>query len=186
MIAIDPGSRPTFDQLLHTTRGTLFPESFYSLIHDFVSSINDISSTPLFTNASNPSLPSALTSALSQTKSVADDKASVSEAAPPEILPLPDDSDRRMTRLWAEFEMVEPTLKGTSVVGGSSVKIDYAPQYSSFKPLQVGWPDLLFKSLSILIRSRAFSLSLSVCRARRRATSHPVILQLKVVNYSKA
>ena len=136
MIAIDPASRPTFDQLLHTTRGTLFPESFYSLIHDFVSSVNDISSNSLFTNTSNPSLPMTLAAASAQAKPAVDDRASISEAPRPENLPLPDDSDRRMTRLWAEFEMIEPALKGASEDGTSSIKIDYAPQYSSFKPLQ--------------------------------------------------
>ena len=137
MIAIDPSLRPTFDQLLHTSRGTLFPESFYSLIHDFVSSVNDVSSSPLFANSSNPSLPSTLAMPSTQSRTAADDRASVSEAPRPENLVLPDDSDRRISRLWTEFEMIEPALKGVSYEGVGSMKIDYTPQYSSFKPMQV-------------------------------------------------
>ena len=36
MISLDPSERPTFDTLLHTSRGTVFPESFYSFLHNYI------------------------------------------------------------------------------------------------------------------------------------------------------
>ena len=47
MIGLEPSDRPSFDALLHQSRGNVFPESFYSSLHDFILSVNDIS-------ASNP------------------------------------------------------------------------------------------------------------------------------------
>ncbi|KAL4253381.1 Serine/threonine-protein kinase Vps15-like protein [Abortiporus biennis] len=45
MIAIDPATRPTFDSLLHNARGTVFPETFYSFLHNYVASVNELSSS---------------------------------------------------------------------------------------------------------------------------------------------
>ncbi|KAF9007713.1 hypothetical protein BDZ89DRAFT_1144434 [Hymenopellis radicata] len=42
MISLDPSARPTFDTLLHTSRGTVFPESFFSFLHNYVTSVNDL------------------------------------------------------------------------------------------------------------------------------------------------
>ena len=47
MISLDPSDRPTFDILLHTSRGSVFPESFYSFLHNYVSSVNELSSDAL-------------------------------------------------------------------------------------------------------------------------------------------
>ncbi|KAL4402270.1 Serine/threonine-protein kinase [Malassezia pachydermatis] len=33
MLQVDPGARPTLDSLLHGSQGTVFPESFYAILH---------------------------------------------------------------------------------------------------------------------------------------------------------
>src|ERR1700733_9291391 len=63
MICLDPSARPTFDTLLHTSRGTVFPESFYSFLHNYVSSINELPTPPPFSVVSPQSTPSTLSSA---------------------------------------------------------------------------------------------------------------------------
>ncbi|EGO26710.1 hypothetical protein SERLADRAFT_355396 [Serpula lacrymans var. lacrymans S7.9] len=55
MIALDPTTRPTFDTLLHTSRGSVFPECFYSFLHNYVSSINDL---PTRAETTSDALPS--------------------------------------------------------------------------------------------------------------------------------
>ena len=55
--ALDPSERPTFDTLLHTLRGTVFPESFYSFLHNHASSVNELSSDILAVNSPPSTLP---------------------------------------------------------------------------------------------------------------------------------
>ncbi|KAL5523732.1 hypothetical protein ACEPAG_7905 [Sanghuangporus baumii] len=134
MVAIHPTMRPTFDSLLHTSRGTLFPECFYTTFHDFISSINDISASMPFFNTSNalgggvtPS--QARQQTLEEKSSIADDPQETSNA-------LPMDSDRRIMRIWTEFDVVEPCLFENASLGASTIKVDYTTQYTSFKPIQ--------------------------------------------------
>ena len=89
MVALEPSHRPTFDTLLHTSRGTAFPECFYSFLHNYVSSINELSSASLFTKSSPP---------------VAEGHSST------EPTPLPSDSDHRLDKIWTEYESVEQHL----------------------------------------------------------------------------
>jgi hypothetical protein len=44
---LNPSARPPFDTLLHSVRGTVFPEVFYSFLHGYVSSINELPTTTL-------------------------------------------------------------------------------------------------------------------------------------------
>ena len=55
--ALGPSERPTFDTLLRTLRGTVFPESFYSFLHNHASSVNELSSDVLAVNSPPPTLP---------------------------------------------------------------------------------------------------------------------------------
>ena len=111
MIAVDPVARPTFDQLLHTSRGSLFPEYFYSVMHDFISSVNDISGSFSFFNAALTSLNNLSALGNVQPRSASDEKASVGDGPRSEEPALPNDSDRRISRLWSEFEAIEPCFK---------------------------------------------------------------------------
>lgn len=89
MVALEPSQRPTFDTLLHTSRGSAFPECFYSFLHNYVSSINELSSAFIFTKSSPP---------------IAEGHSS----AEPTI--LPSDSDHRLEKIWTEYDSVEPYL----------------------------------------------------------------------------
>lgn len=84
MTSLDPNTRLSFDALLQSFRGTLFPESFYSFLHNYISSVNEVSS------------PSPFTRSHDETQRKADT--------------LPNDSDRRLDRLWSEFDSVESYL----------------------------------------------------------------------------
>lgn len=149
MIAIDPSQRPTFDSLLHNARGTVFPETFYSFLHNYVASINELS-TPspfAFPNQSHP--PTTVGTPTTATASVA--KPVVSNTGHPVLSPdgdrlsdpLPSDSDHRMERLWSDYESVEPYLLPTADneplddTIKDPVKIEFATPNVVGKPLQV-------------------------------------------------
>jgi phosphoinositide-3-kinase regulatory subunit 4 len=84
MTALDAARRPSFDAILQSSRGTIFPESFYSFLHNYISSVNEISAPSPFSRAN-------------------DDNYRKSNL-------LPSDSDRRLERLWSEFDSVESYL----------------------------------------------------------------------------
>lgn len=46
MLSLDPSDRPTFDTALTTHRATTFPEFFYSFLHQYNVSLNEIRSSP--------------------------------------------------------------------------------------------------------------------------------------------
>ena len=137
MIAIDPATRPTFDTLLHTSRGTVFPESFYSFLHNYVSTVNEVSSPSLFSATATPStVPSSATVSAHKAGPNAAPGASLNGDLPND--PLPSDSDHRMDRIWADYESVEPYLINEAVEETvMDVKIDYAPQLVSSRPFHV-------------------------------------------------
>lgn len=131
MVALEPADRPLFDTILHTSRGTIFPESFYSPLHDFVSSVTDLSVSSPFTSV--PSAGSATPT--SSMPSAGDDKQPYTNGTPDDASILPTDSDRRIMRVWAEYDVIEPVISMTDLA--ATVKIDFANNYSSSKPLQV-------------------------------------------------
>ncbi|KAJ7216643.1 hypothetical protein GGX14DRAFT_442277 [Mycena pura] len=146
MINLDPSCRPTFDTLLHTSRGTVFPECFYSFLHNYVSSINDLPSNPPYLNATLPTAATAPSSA-SNAPSISGTslRPSPSLGLLPTGLPgaetpsdtLPSDSDHRMDRIWSDYESVEPylvpdTLEETVM----NVKVEYNTSTSVSRPFQ--------------------------------------------------
>lgn len=148
MIDLDPLARPTFDTLLHTSRGSVFPESFYSFLHNYVSSINDLphnthlqtasppTATPITTQSViTPSVSgSALrpSSSLGHTTSAAPTAESTAES-------LPNDSDHKLGKLWADYESVEPYLvPDTTEETIMNVKLEYTTTSAS-KAFQVSF-----------------------------------------------
>ncbi|KAJ7253059.1 hypothetical protein B0H12DRAFT_1117273 [Mycena haematopus] len=141
MINLDPTARPTFDTLLHTSRGTVFPESFYSFLHNYVSSINDLPSNPPFsttapsTSSSTPAgiAPSVSGSALRPNVSLP----SALTGTDTPLDALPSDSDHRMERIWSDYESVEPYLVPDSVEDTvMDVKVEYNSTTAMSKPFQ--------------------------------------------------
>jgi phosphoinositide-3-kinase regulatory subunit 4 len=152
MIDLDPLVRPTFDTLLHTSRSSVFPESFYSFLHNYVSSFNDLPHNTPFQMASPPTAtsiatqssiaPSTSGSTLRPSSSLGQNSnAAPTAEAPAE--PLPSDSDHRLGKLWADYESVEPYLvsdAGEETV--MDVKVEYTTTTAS-KPFQVSIHDLV-------------------------------------------
>ena len=42
MLSLDPSSRPSFDRILSTFRGSIFPEYFYTFLKDYISSLSEL------------------------------------------------------------------------------------------------------------------------------------------------
>lgn len=151
MIAMDPSVRPTFDTLLHTSRGTVFPECFYSFLHNYVSTVNEINSPSLFSATATPStIPSSATVSAHKGTS-ANTTASMTLNGDMPNDPLPSDSDHRMERIWADYESVEPYLiSDTMEETVMNVKVDYVPQLISSRPFHV---NIIFRTYmrSVLI-----------------------------------
>ncbi|KAG6826329.1 hypothetical protein H0H92_000291 [Tricholoma furcatifolium] len=138
MIDLDPSARPSFDTLLHTSRGTVFPESFYSFLHNYVSSINEI--TPTYVAASPPTatpsgLLSASTSALRPGSSLGHPGAPTAETTPEA---RPSESDHSLEKLWGDYESIEPYLTPDVVEEpSSSITVEYMSTASNVsRPFQ--------------------------------------------------
>ncbi|KAJ7855120.1 hypothetical protein B0H14DRAFT_2754859 [Mycena olivaceomarginata] len=139
MISLEPTARPTFDTLLHTSRGTVFPESFYSFLHNYVSSINDLPSNPPFsTTAPSTATPVGIAPSISGSAlrpSALNPGALPGTDTPPDM--LPSDSDHRMERIWSDYESVEPYLVPDTVEDTvMDVKVEYNSTTSMSKPFQ--------------------------------------------------
>jgi phosphoinositide-3-kinase, regulatory subunit 4 len=143
MIALNPETRPTFEAVLHDVRGVVFPEVFYSFLHGYVSSINELPTTaPLTSFHTVGALPeivtptvSAASAATSTVPPMFTTDAKVPEAA------VPRDADHKIEKIWADYESVEPYLvEDTGEDTITDVRIDYAPAETSGKPFQVGLP----------------------------------------------
>ncbi|KAF4603205.1 Serine/threonine-protein kinase [Pleurotus pulmonarius] len=148
MINLDASARPTFDSLLHNSRGTVFPECFYSFLHNYVSSINDLPPVqtvpPSVAGTPNPNAPpstiSSNTSFNRAGTTVDPPTANSSHAA------LPNDSDRRIERIWADYESIEPYIMVENVDETiMDVKVEYGSSAMPYKPFQ----DILPVELSI-------------------------------------
>ena len=140
MIALDPAERPSFDSLLHSSRGSIFPDCFYSPLYDFVLSVNDLPQPSPFIIPTNVGNVTPTQSAITSGTGTIDEKASVAESSsgtPVDVNALPTDSDRRIWRIWAEYDAIEPVITAEPNDMTSTIKIDYTVNYSSSKPLQV-------------------------------------------------
>ncbi|KAJ7594229.1 hypothetical protein C8J56DRAFT_926236 [Mycena floridula] len=137
MISLDPAARPTFETVLHTSRGTVFPESFFSFLHNYVASVNEIPSGPPFTSTAPTSAlsPSVSTNPPTIVLRPTPGPNAVSEESPADT--LPSDSDHRMERIWADYESVEPYLVPEEPEGMlSEVQTDEQSSTSVSKPFQ--------------------------------------------------
>ncbi|KAF8892933.1 hypothetical protein BD779DRAFT_1798336 [Infundibulicybe gibba] len=142
MIDLDPAQRPTFDTLLHTSRGSVFPESFYSFLHNYVSSINELSGSSPFAAIPPPTpTPSVIAPSVSgstvrpsSSTGLATGANSVAETVADT---LPSDSDHRMEKIWADYESVEPYLIPDVVEEPvMGVKLEYAVSSGTSKSYQ--------------------------------------------------
>lgn len=153
MISIDPAARPTFDSSLHNARGTVFPETFYSFLHNYVASVNELSSSSPFHLPPQSHLASAVASPISPQPSLAKNTVTTGGAAAnggsSDVFnePLPSDSDHRMDKIWSDYESVEPYLSSTLLEGEDlektikePVTVEYAHPSAGImgQPLQVG------------------------------------------------
>lgn len=150
MITLDPNARPTFDTLLHTSRGTIFPECFYSFLHNYVSSINDLPAASPFSPIISPNSAGSTTGAHSiapstpSTSSFKPNSTSGFSTGGPSAEAssgaLPSDSDHRMDRIWADYESVEPYLvPDTNEETVMDIKVDYGLSGGSSRPYQVSF-----------------------------------------------
>jgi phosphoinositide-3-kinase regulatory subunit 4 len=145
MIALDPSARPTFDALLHNVRGVVFPEVFYSFLHGYVWSINELPITlPFSTLPANSAQPEVLTPTTSATsaptpttRAGAVTPQHVVDAKAPEAA-VPRDADHKMEKIWADYESIEPyLLEDTGENTVTDIRVDYAPAEIQGKPFQV-------------------------------------------------
>ena len=135
MINLNPAERPTFDNLLHSSRGTVFPESFYSFLHNYVSSINELSSNFTSNMPSTPMQPTTPSTATRPTPIATTNAGTATTDTNSDT--LPSDSDRRIERLWADYESVAPYLDEEAVQQSvMDVKIDYTQLPLISKPFQ--------------------------------------------------
>lgn len=147
MISLDPSERPTFDTLLHTSRGTVFPESFYSFLHNYVSSVNELSSDVLAINSPSPAtLPSHIAPSISGGTLRPNPSGGLNSTTGPgtgtsEVKndTLPSDSDHRLERIWADYESIEPYITPEKVERSEmDVTVEYMPSViSTSRPFQV-------------------------------------------------
>lgn len=144
MIQLDPNGRPTFDTLLHTSRGTVFPEAFYSFLHNYVSTINEIAPSSSYANTPGPATPSGASTSTQPRSSVAEEV-------------RPSDSDHRLERLWEDYESIEPYLYPESNDESENVmrvNVEYSSTVNAeYKPLQV-CSGITFSWQSLTQRSR--------------------------------
>ncbi|KAL1745959.1 hypothetical protein HDZ31DRAFT_81556 [Schizophyllum fasciatum] len=118
MISLNPASRPTFDDALKQARGGVFPETFYTFLHQYVLTVNELPAASPF-GTTTPAIPSTPVSAgvAPSTSNATVRPPPGSAAREPEAGPadvLPSDSDRRIERLWTDWEAIEAGLSFTS------------------------------------------------------------------------
>lgn len=144
MISLDPTERPTFDTLLHTSRGTVFPECFYSFLHNYVSSINELSSTSVAVNnpPSTPGIHSIPASVPSTARPNSSGPLNTINEGKSET--LPSDSDHRIERVWADYESIEPYIvpETAPTATTENMKVEFLPAviHSASVPFQVRVP----------------------------------------------
>lgn len=113
----------------------MFPESFYSFLHNYVSTINEIA--PSTSYASTPAPPTPSSTSVQQTRS---NISGPTIATEPES--RPSDSDHRLERLWEDYESIEPYLlpelnqENENIM---DVNVEYTSANPDYKPLQVSF-----------------------------------------------
>ncbi|KIO30139.1 hypothetical protein M407DRAFT_225431 [Tulasnella calospora MUT 4182] len=168
MIALDSKSRPTFRGALAAARGTTFPESFYTFLHQYIASVNQLS-VPLnspdssFHASPKPSQQSGIPTD-QEPKISTDPKA------------LPNDSDTRIDRIWTDFDELEPYLLEDEVEATvTEMKVNMTTGTSG-KPFQ----DIIPVELSILNRPSKLRGAL-VSGQKAAAEDGPALIVLSLV-----
>ncbi|KAG8768849.1 Serine/threonine-protein kinase [Ceratobasidium sp. 428] len=125
MISLDPTARPTFKAALESCQGSVFPESFYSFLHEYVSGVNEITSSSIFTSkpapppnpleapsgGATPTIPPPVgPTPTPSTVGAAPQSVGQNPGATTYESMLPNESDARIDRLWNDFAMLEPYL----------------------------------------------------------------------------
>lgn len=151
MITLDHTVRPTFDTILHTSRGTVFPECFYSFLYNYVHSVCELSEKNPF--VTSPALAATGTPTATPSTQVPKPAQRTPISMSQELHgddSLPGDSDHRMERIWSDYESVETYLEqnasGASLTDGKAESLSTAPPSSI--PLQVGFPSVGFPFLN--------------------------------------
>ncbi|KAF7292927.1 hypothetical protein MIND_01191800 [Mycena indigotica] len=179
MISLEPSARPTFDTLLHTSRGSVLPESFYSFLHNYVSSVNDLPSNPPFSNTtSSTQTPGPLTPTVSGTNLRSNSSLNPNPTAVIESSTdvLPSDSDHRMERIWADYESVETYLIPESAEETvMDVKVEYNSTIGMSRPFQ----DIL--PIEIHIPNRESKLRGTLNQGLRASEDGPALIILALV-----
>lgn len=173
MISLNPSDRSTFDNLLHISRGTVFPESFYSFLHNYVSSINELSS---ILNMPPTAQPVSTPTTATRPGSTITTGTGTNVGTGPDT--LPSDSDHRMERLWADYESVVPYLiEDAGQESSMDIRVAYSPPPLSSKPFQ----DVLPVELNIPNRDSKLR---CVSEGGRRAALRGVLLSWSLVDLS--
>ncbi|KAF9259304.1 ARM repeat-containing protein [Marasmius fiardii PR-910] len=170
MISLEPSDRPTFDSLLQTSRGTIFPECFFSFLHNYVPSVTRLPTTSSFTGTENATTPKATTFASSNARSAIIRNGSTEGLNEP---------DNRLERLWADFQSIEPyiALEMTGYLS-TDVKVECNSSTGTSKPFQ----DILPVELHIPNRD---SKIIDVLQTAPRATvDGPALIILALVSAS--
>jgi phosphoinositide-3-kinase regulatory subunit 4 len=134
MIALIPGDRPSFSEVLDSARDVAFPEAFYSFLYTYIMSINETSSHTVFARTASAQARSGGINVTS-----AANGANISGATGPESWgTLPSDSDHRMERIWGEFDSIEPILMTGEQIEQTITKLPPPRKVSlTSKPIQV-------------------------------------------------
>ncbi|KAJ3515360.1 hypothetical protein NLJ89_g1813 [Agrocybe chaxingu] len=184
MICIDPSDRPTFDTLLHTSRGSVFPESFYSFLHNYVSSVNELSSETLGVNnlsgstPTQPSIPPSISGTTIRPSPSGTLNSTAGAANESKSESLPSDSDHRLERIWSDYASIEPYIAPETVSSPDmDVKVEYVPALdATSKPFQ----DIL--PVELHIPNHEPSLRSTLHRGRSAATEDgPALIILALV-----
>ncbi|KZT54487.1 ARM repeat-containing protein [Calocera cornea HHB12733] len=125
MMSLNPFLRPSFDEALADARDTVFPESFYTFFHHYIASLNEPVTSPFYA----PSVSDG-----TETPGRPDQKDQK----------LPSDADRRIDRLWEEWESVEPYLgdgEATIMELRNAQEVPERTSYSNVFPVVVQIPD---------------------------------------------
>ncbi|KAG8712873.1 Serine/threonine-protein kinase [Ceratobasidium sp. 423] len=145
MIALDPEARPSFAIALETYRGSAFPESFYSFLHEYVASVNEISSPSIFEpkpshtpNALEAHVPIATGAGPTPTMPTAVGGSGLDNGSYESA--LPNESDARIDQLWNEFAMLEPHLVATRTEEEPEKRPDRVPPRTRATPFQDMFP----------------------------------------------
>ncbi|CAE6470635.1 unnamed protein product [Rhizoctonia solani] len=147
MIALAPDARPSFAIALETYRGSVFPESFYSFLHEYVASVNEISSPSVFdpkppntSNAPETHMSTAAPSGTGPTPTLPTLAGGTGLESTSYESALPNESDARIDQLWNEFAMLEPHLIATRTEEESEKRPDKAVPRNRTTPFQDMFP----------------------------------------------